>query len=1507
MNYKLVLYGNKIYQEVEIHDDFKNLTIGTDKKCQIWLPEKKYSDKFTITIEKDADNFIALCDQSVYFYSENGIHEYFHKLVPGERLQIALSASDVVILYMDFDILFKEIQKDYRLCIDTAAVSKFSIGCGGSSISISDPVLQSDYVIFRKSDSGYQIDTSHIRFGVEINGISVHEKNIAVKDRDFVGIYGYVFYIYGTQLLTSDQIKIITAFKVSQVKEQNNQFKYPEFIRNVRLRYVQPDEKVEVLQPKPIPQKPQKSALYNLLPIIVMMVFMAVMRLMMHSNVLYALYFVVMMGMSVAVSIITYIQSKKKYKADMIHREQVYNEYIDKKEEQINKIREEEKTIAYKMDILPQETIEQIGNFDGRLFEKIRSDDDYLDVPIGTGIVDSVNQISYKEQEYVDVDDPMMDIPEKMHDVYKAIDSMPIVIHLAQLNAVGIIGVRNKLYQFAKNLIITIAGQHFYNDVKFYVLIDKEDVPYFSWVRWLKNTWNDSIRNILYDDESKKAILEELYNELSVRENSKEQEISAAPHFIVFAYRSDRINGHPVMNYVERARQLGFTFIFFEEYKELLNEACDEVIYLDRESNQGFVQEVKDAVKMQGFYYEHISRDQIASAALKLACVHVNEISLESKLTKNISLYKLLNIMSAYDLNIGSRWKQSDISKSMAAAIGVDSNDQIVRLDIHEKAHGPHGMVAGTTGAGKSELLQTYVLSMCTQFHPYEVSFIIIDFKGGGMANQFRDLPHLNGAITNIDGKQIDRSLMSIKAELMKRQRLFAEYNVNRIDDYINLFKKGVAKIPLPHMILIVDEFAELKSDQPEFMKELISAARIGRSLGVHLILATQKPAGVINDQIWSNSRFKLCLKVQDKADSKEVLKSPLAAEIKEPGRCYLQVGNNEIFQLFQSAYSGEKANVDAVDQRRKYEIATVDLDGRRHIVYQQKPKEQEGSESQLEAVVSYIKEYCDQNNIAKLPDICLPPLAEIIDYPVEAETDNTSDIVIPIGIYDDPSQQLQKPFSLNITQNNCYITGSSLSGKTNLMQTMIRGLAEEYTPEDVNIYIVDFASMILRNFEGLSHLGGVVTISEDNKLKQLIKMILGIIDERKKKLSQIGLSSYSSYRDSGYRDMPQIVIFIDNYAAFQATYADIAEEYQIIMRDGISVGVSSIVTNTISSGFTYRLLANFSERMALYNNDSSQYGTLFDHCKLQPDHVAGRGIVKINNDIREFQSYLSFSAEKEVERVTKIREFVKEINSRSKDARAKIIPTIPEDVTELYLEKNYGWNSSENHYQVPLGIRYDSINPEYIDLLHSNLLTMFGREELGRLEYLLYFMQYMDIHAKESPVQMYIFDDVNRELIQCSKYATVAKYTTSTDDVEPCLTEVFQEAKTRYEQMTKDPSLLDTKPLILVVFNSKLSQDMIAVSATSAKIYEMLGTKLKGCKICLMQTNVENATVSFKAASLRMHIENGTVLGFEDIREMKVVSPTVSIIRNSSRNLEKGDVYCIRGDKYVKLRAVLH
>ena len=225
--------------------------------------------------------------------------------------------------------------------------------------------------------------------------------------------------------------------------------------------------------------------------------------------------------------------------------------------------------------------------------------------------------------------------------------------------------------------------------------------------------------------------------------------------------------------------------------------------------------------------------------------------------------------------------------------------------------HGPHGLIAGMTGSGKSEFIITYILSLAINYHPYEVAFVLIDYKGGGMAKSFENLPHTAGVITNLDGSSIKRSLISIESELKRSQAIFGvtskKVGVSNIDiyKYQKLYREGTVMEPLQHLFIISDEFAELKREEPEFMKELISVAQVGRSLGVHMILSTQRPSGTVDENIWANSKFRLCLRVQDRQDSMDMLHRVEAAYLTQAGRCYLQVGNDEIFELFQSGWSG--------------------------------------------------------------------------------------------------------------------------------------------------------------------------------------------------------------------------------------------------------------------------------------------------------------------------------------------------------------------------------------------------------------------------------------------------------------------------------------------------------------------------------------------------------------------------------------------------------------------------
>ena len=832
--------------------------------------------------------------------------------------------------------------------------------------------------------------------------------------------------------------------------------------------------------------------------------------------------------------------------------------------------------------------------------------------------------------------------------------------------------------------------------------------------------------------------------------------------------------------------------------------------------------------------------------------------------------------------------------------MGVKSGGEVVSLDLHEKYHGPHGLVAGTTGSGKSEIMQSYILSMATLFHPYEVGFIIIDFKGGGMVNQFRDLPHLNGAITNIDDGEINRSLSSIKAELKKRQRLFAEYDVNHIDDYIRLYKEGKAKTPLPHLILIVDEFAELKSEQPEFMKELISTARIGRSLGVHLILATQKPSGVVNDQIWSNSKFKLCLKVQNKSDSNEVLKSPLAAEIREPGRAYLQVGNNEIFQLFQSAYSGAPIPNSTIENQKFFQISRVNLYGGREVIFEQKRETDEKNITQLDALVDYIREYCEKKQIQRLPNICLPALEEKLPYGLLKYQREGSDIRVPVGMYDDPENQWQDVKDVNFTQGHIMVIGSSQFGKTNLLQTLVRGLAERYSSDMVHIYILDFASMIMRNFSKLNHVGEVMTSGDDEKLETFFKMMSEELGKRKSVLSELGLSSYSAYLEAGKQDLPQIVIMIDNMLALREIYPAQETNLLKLAREGAAVGICMVAAAQQTSGLGYKYLSNFPQRIALYCNESSEYAGLFERCRMKLKPIPGRGIVSIDKKFYEAQTYLAFPAEREIDKVKEIAAFIQEENSKDTGKGAVKVQSVPDILTDEEIYKVLG---RRQPYTVPLGMNCSNMDMDVIDMTQFPVFGIVGATGMGRTNYLCYLVQKLLQNREKEPVNIRIIDDKRKRLQIFEEHITL--YSTSQTDIVKMIGEVYSTLQRRYEKGKSGEGALNAQePLECIVLNAKEVYEVINDSEELTKQCMEILTTYSNMKICLILSDLPNLTLQAQTSQfMKLLKSNMNLLMFQQLKEQKVTEIPSVIQNRYQKPLVPGEAYFKFGSYFGKYR----
>lgn len=1488
--YKVTLSSNTVYREIELASDLQQVKVGTGVDCDIRLRKELFFSQIELTFIKNKDTWTVICSDNLYITVGDVRKLATKQLNHGDALEVKYQDSDNLVFAMEFLIDFDE-GKKYERIIDISGATSLTIGTSANcNITIGGEYAKDDALVLTRKSDGFVVDIQNTTYGVYINGKKAKNKDI-IKDRDFLSVSDYFFYFKNNKIWT----QIRPEMKVNSLSflDTPSKGEYPKFNRNTRIKTVSCRDDIEILDPPAAPQKPKNNLLTRLLPSMGMLVAAGVMAFLGGAMIIMS---VISAGMAIFTSVLTLKQGNKEYKQSSEERIQKYKAYISNKRKDIEACRANEKAVLDSLYISQDEETGRFEAFSPSLFDRTPEDKDFLTVKLGEGSVEAQRQIKYKKQEKLEIEDELQVLPSQLCDEYKFINNAPVVCNFKEINAVGIVGALEDRYAIFKNTIIDIAARQYFKDVKMVFVAEKRNADKIYWLRMLPqvSVEEQKLKTIVMDDESKNIVFEYLYKELTLRQQAKKYD----NHIVIFLFDEYGFKSHPISKFVEKAKGLGVTFVFFGETTADIPLGCDRLISLSGK-NAGCLMLTEDASEATKFTYSPLSTEVARKIVDLMAPIYSEEISLEGTLTKSISMFEMLNILAVDDINLEERWKSSEVCKSMAAPLGV-SKSGMVYLDLHDKAHGPHGLVAGTTGSGKSEILQTYILSMATLFHPYEVGFVIIDFKGGGMVNQFKNLPHLMGAITNIDGKEIDRSLKSIKAELQKRQRLFAEAEVNHIDKYIRKFKGREVKIPLPHLIVIVDEFAELKAEQPEFMKELISAARIGRSLGVHLILATQKPSGQVNEQIWSNSKFKLCLKVQSQEDSNEVIKSPLAAEIKEPGRAYLQVGNNEIFELFQSAYSGAPEKMDDISIK-EFSIRSVSPCGKRIPIYVQKRKKADGiNTTQLDAIVEYVNLHSQKEGIERLPNICLPSLEKSISVPKELAVKGNS---YPIGVYDDPDTQYQGEAYFDFDSDNTFIVGASQTGKTNLLQLIVREIASQKKANEANFYIIDFGSMILKNFEDLNHVGGVVLSSEEEKLKNLFKLLLQELDTRKEKLMSVGVSSIASYNEAGYTDIPHLYVIFENFAVFKELYADkFEDDFLFIAREGIAYGISIIVTATTTSGFGYKYMSNFANHIAFTCNDNSEYSNLFDRCRTEPSNVPGRALVCFNKVIYEAQTYLSFNGEKEIDRIGTIKAFVSEQNERNYGLRAKRIPEVPDNLDQSYIYDNFAINVQN---QIAVSLNYQQVEPVCFDITSMPQLALVGKLTANMLGFEKALINEIKISYFDRPAEVYIIDSLSRDLAKYADEPFVEEYSIDYSILSTIFENITSKLEERYTEVLEEGlEVLDNKPLLFVLINNTSAIEYISASKELMSIYASIVTKYKAMKVMLVFGGINDEVIGYSSGDLLKKLkENKNAMIFTNLAEHKVFDVPAAFIRANKKPIDASQGYYLRETEIVKIR----
>lgn len=1014
-------------------------------------------------------------------------------------------------------------------------------------------------------------------------------------------------------------------------------------------------------------------------------------------------------------------EKKHRQKKEEI-RQKKYREYLDKVTVQINETCQLQEEILNENHVTVEECEKRILDTQRNLWERGLGQNDFLTVRVGngSGVLDA--EFSYSERKFSLDDDNLQEELYTLCEKEKRLNNIPITYSLYEKYVSGIIGERKQVVEFAKGLIIQLAALYSYDEIKFVFLFDKDEENEFGFVKWLPHVWCDEnkFRFIATDNDEVKEVSAYFERIIEDREQVNDADMEdIKPYYIVFSMSKNLAARTEMLKklFAKKENIHMSVVTFYDELRSLPKE-CSMVVELDGSNGKLFDKNDISGKSIEFTPDINLSKNPFElSVALANTCL--NTTAANFQLPGVITFMELFGVGSVEHLNVLTRWKENDPTKSLKTAVGVDTYGETFMLDLHEKFHGPHGLVAGMTGSGKSEFIITYILSLAVNYHPEEVAFILIDYKGGGMAKSFENLPHTAGIITNLDGSAIKRSLVSIESELKRRQAIFAEASkkvgVSNIDiyKYQKLYREGTVTEPLQHLFIISDEFAELKTQQPEFMTQLVSAARIGRSLGVHLILATQKPSGVVDDQIWSNSKFRVCLKVQERADSMDMLKRPDAAELTDTGRFYLQVGYNELFELGQSAWSGASYYPsDRVIKEKDNSVVVIDTNG--HAIKQVKIDKKRGlsknAKKQLDVITEYLRGIAEDEGI-KIKPLWLDPIPALIlldqvkeKYGTTTEKFNLNPV---IGEYDDPAHQRQCVLRLPLSkEGNTVIYGVAGSGKTTFLNGMIYSLIKEHTPDEVNLYVLDFASETLRAFAKAPHVGDVILSYEAEKVSNLFKMLQAEIEKRKKLFADYG-GDYASYIKSSGKTLPSIVVAINNFAAFTEAYEEKEEAVSYLSREGTKYGVYFILTALGTGAVRFRLLQNFKQLLVLQLNDETDYSSVVGKTDgLFPSKFKGRGLIK-RDELYEFQ--LASLTDDEVP-FAFIQETCKELAEKWEGETARKIPILPDKVNVEFLSDYVDANKKLN---IPVGVEKNSLDVHYYPFYASyiNMIMSAGLE----------------------------------------------------------------------------------------------------------------------------------------------------------------------------------------------------
>ncbi|MGN7356133.1 type VII secretion protein EssC [Paenibacillus sp. SAF-054] len=1187
--------------------------------------------------------------------------------------------------------------------------------------------------------------------------------------------------------------------------------------RSPRIKPTLKEENIEILRPQNEPSKPSFSLISILLPAVMTLfsigffIYMNLSGKMGNNNyIMFQMVSVMMMLTSYTIPFFVYLGNKKKYKEQLKERVRLYHAELDKHKEEFILGHKEQVNVLFEVHGDPDVCFHVVKNRSSVLWERSFEDDDFLHTRVGTGSLPFYMKIKTPRPDGY-VKDPLLEAAQELADEYETVSNAPIALPLFQAKVIGIVGDREAVMNSLRVMIAQMAVRHSPDEVKLAAFYEEKDAEDWDWMRWLPHTWDEQRSQRYMSDRRSSAhqLADELFQRLMRRKTSRNEQkkkTAELPIQLVLLSSSQLIEEEPLLPLLlEEPGNVDACTIILSDRKETLPMQCHLIVDVSQEEGHFSLKREDGTFDQMSFVPDILTLERAEALSRYMAPVRLKR-SLASDIPDVLSLFEMMNMKTVSDLDVQQRWRNNRYPDSLPVPIGVRAGGKKINLNIHDKieraGHGPHGLIAGTTGSGKSEVIQSIVASLSAEFHPHDLAFMLIDYKGGGMSNTFIDLPHVVGTITNLSSSLMERAKVSLKAELVRRQKLLNDAgNLQHIDEYYKLLRRDGGE-PLPHLVIIIDEFAQLKKDQPEFMDELISIAAIGRTLGVHLILATQKPAGVVDDKIWSNARFRICLRVQDEGDSRDMLKIPNAAWINKPGRGYLQVGSDEIFEEMQFAWSGAPY-VEQTDSPGRIVPTEIALNGKRenllttsmsaaNLQMEQPPK-------QLQVFIDKLAEAAEAAGIPRLQGPWLPPLPERLE--LEELTGiagmDTQELVGTVGIIDDLPNQSQRPLQISVQQGHWAVYGMPGLGKTTFVQTLLMSLASRFSPQAWNGYIVDMGRM-MRDFAGLPQIGGVMMAEEDDRIKRLFRFLVKTVSRRKELFAEAGVKTAVAYRRAQTAELPQILVVIDGYLNFRNSFPEENEMLEFIMREGGNLGITFVITSNRISDIFEKVRSNIAHAATFELADAADYYYAVGRPARNPGSMPpGRGLVKGHIPPLEFQAALPAAGDDEAGRSISLRNQIQLIARYYPHEQVQKIEKLPERIALRDLMPCMAGFDAEHHrktsLKVPVGLLTDDLEPFELDLREGPHFIVASPMEGGKTSFLLAWMLSLAYHYSPEQLHMYTVDSRygSRGLSQMKELPHVQGTAAREEELSMLISRVYEQVQGRGSEENEGPAIL--------------------------------------------------------------------------------------------------------------------